>query len=175
MEQETQQQKTVAPKKKAAARKRASKKTNNSTPESKSSIKFVKLEHERPVLTKGEQGSDSAKKHGQGMPRKRKRTSSKKSNGSKLRVIPLGGLDAIGKNMTVFECNGDLVLDDAGLMFPDDDHPGIDLILPDYTYVLEHADQLKGIFITHGHEDHTGALPYLYKDLDRPVPITAPR
>lgn len=171
MEQETQQQKTVAPKKKATPRKRTSKNTNNSTPESKSSIKFVKLEHERPVLTKGEQGSDGAKKQRQGMPRKRKRTSSKKSNGSKLRVIPLGGLDAIGKNMTVFECNGDLVLDDAGLMFPDDDHPGIDLILPDYTYVLEHADQLKGIFITHGHEDHTGALPYLYKDLDRPVPI----
>ncbi|AJC11965.1 beta-lactamase [Berryella intestinalis] len=88
-----------------------------------------------------------------------------------MKIIPLGGLDAIGKNMTVFECDGDMILDDAGLMFPDDDHPGIDLILPDYTYVLENAHRLKGIFITHGHEDHTGSLPYLYKDLDRPVPI----
>ncbi len=78
-----------------------------------------------------------------------------------LKIIPLGGLDAIGKNMTAFECKGDMILDDAGLMFPDDDHPGIDLILPDYTYVLENADKLRGIVITHGHEDHTGTLPYL--------------
>ena len=88
-----------------------------------------------------------------------------------LKIIPLGGLDAIGKNMTAFECKGDMVLDDAGLMFPDDNHPGVDLILPDYTYVLENADKLRGIIITHGHEDHTGSLPYLVKDLDRSVPI----
>ena len=88
-------------------------------------------------------------------------------------MIPLGGLDAIGKNMTVFECKGDMIIDDAGLMFPDDDHPGVDLILPDYTYVLENADKLRGIVITHGHEDHTGTLPYLLKDLDRKVPIYA--
>lgn len=101
-----------------------------------------------------------------------KRTGSTDKNPrSTMKIIPLGGLDAIGKNMTVFECDGDMILDDAGLMFPDDDHPGIDLILPDYTYVLENAHRLKGIFITHGHEDHTGSLPYLYKDLDRPVPI----
>ena len=92
---------------------------------------------------------------------------------AKLKVIPLGGLDAIGKNMTVFECGSDIVLDDAGIMFPDDDHPGIDLILPDYTYVLENADRLRGIVVTHGHEDHTGSLPYLLKDLDREVPIYA--
>lgn len=96
-----------------------------------------------------------------------------KSDESVLRVIPLGGLDAIGKNMTAFECNGDIVLDDAGLMFPDDDHPGVDLILPDYSYILEHADQLRGIIVTHGHEDHTGSLPYLLKDLDRTIPIYA--
>jgi len=88
-----------------------------------------------------------------------------------LKIIPLGGLDGIGKNMTVFEYDNDMIVVDAGLMFPDDDHPGIDLILPDYTYILEHADRLRGIIITHGHEDHTGALPYLLKDLDLPVPI----
>ncbi|WP_455137146.1 ribonuclease J [Thermophilibacter sp.] len=88
-----------------------------------------------------------------------------------LRIIPLGGLDGIGKNMTVLEYGDDMVLVDAGLMFPDEGQPGIDLILPDYTYVLENEQKLRGIIITHGHEDHTGALPYLLQDLTRKVPI----
>ena len=88
-----------------------------------------------------------------------------------LKIIPLGGLDGIGKNMTVFEYGNDMVMIDAGLMFPDDEQPGIDLILPDYTYVLENEDKLRGIIITHGHEDHTGALPYLLQDLTHKVPI----
>ncbi len=94
---------------------------------------------------------------------------------ARLRVIPLGGLDGIGKNMTVFEHGGDMLIVDAGIMFPDDDHPGVDLILPDYSYVLKHVDRLRGIVITHGHEDHTGALPYLLKDLGRPVPVLGTR
>ncbi len=88
-----------------------------------------------------------------------------------IRVIPLGGLDGIGKNMTVFECGDDMVLVDAGLMFPDDSQPGIDLVLPDYTYVLENEEKLRGIVVTHGHEDHTGSLPYLLQDLNNKVPI----
>ena len=92
-------------------------------------------------------------------------------NNTALKIIPLGGLDGIGKNMTAFEYGGDMILVDAGLMFPDDEQPGIDLVLPDYTYVLENEDKLKGIVITHGHEDHTGALPYLLMDLLDPVPI----
>ncbi len=88
-----------------------------------------------------------------------------------LRIIPLGGLDGIGKNMTAFEYGNDMVLIDAGLMFPDDEQPGIDLVLPDYTYVLENEEKLRGIIITHGHEDHTGALPYLLMDLGHKVPI----
>ena len=95
-------------------------------------------------------------------------TSKKKTQ---LRVIPLGGLDEIGKNMTVIEYGHDMVVVDAGLMFPDEDHPGVDLILPDYSYILKRKDKLRGIIITHGHEDHTGALPYLLKDLGQPVPI----
>ena len=79
---------------------------------------------------------------------KRKSTQAK---GPALKVIPLGGLDCIGKNMTVIEYGDDMILDDAGLMFPDDNHPGVDLILPDYTYVLENEDKLRGIIITHGH------------------------
>ena len=90
---------------------------------------------------------------------------------SPLKIIPLGGLDGIGKNMTVFECGDDMVLVDAGLMFPDDSQPGIDLVLPDYTYVLENEEKLRGIVVTHGHEDHTGSLPYLLQDLNNKVPI----
>ena len=146
-------------------RKKAKKQSDQST-----SLKYVKLEHVRPQLTKESDG-DKQKRSKNAMPRTRKRPAKEKVSSSKLRVIPLGGLDAIGKNMTVFECDNDIILDDAGIMFPDDDHPGIDLILPDYTYILENAHKLRGIFITHGHEDHTGALPYLYKDLDMPVPI----
>lgn len=132
--------------------------------------KHVKLERQRPQLTK----EDSLVRHKpEPSSRTERRTfaSSKKDPRAVLKIIPLGGLDAIGKNMTVFECKNDMIIDDAGLMFPDDNHPGVDLILPDYTYVLEHADKLRGIIITHGHEDHTGALPYLIKDLDFPVPI----
>jgi ribonuclease J len=90
---------------------------------------------------------------------------------TRLRVTPLGGLEEVGKNMTVVEYGPDMVLIDAGLMFPDDDLPGVDLVLPDYSYVLERSSKLKGIIITHGHEDHTGALPYLLKDLDVRVPV----
>lgn len=97
----------------------------------------------------------------------------RKNADATLKIIPLGGLDVIGRNMTVFECGHDMIVDDAGLMFPDEDHPGIDLILPDYTYILQNAHKLRGIFITHGHEDHTGCLPYLLKDLDCQVPVYA--
>lgn len=98
-----------------------------------------------------------------------------KKKRDRLRVIPLGGLDGIGKNMTVIEYGTDMIMVDAGIMFPDDDHPGVDLILPDYSYVLKRKDRLRGIVITHGHEDHTGALPYLLKDLEQPVPILGTR
>lgn len=89
----------------------------------------------------------------------------------RLRVIPLGGLDEVGKNMTVFEHGDDMVVVDAGIMFPDDDHPGVDLILPDFSYIVKRKDKLRGIVITHGHEDHTGSLPYLLKELGDPVPV----
>ena len=124
----------------------------------------------RPSLTSETERTKPAKQDS-GQVKKRKASAPKRDEKSILKVIPLGGLDAIGKNMTVFECGNDMILDDAGLMFPDDDHPGVDLILPDYTYVLENAHKLRGILITHGHEDHTGSLPYLLKDLDRSVPI----
>lgn len=135
--------------------------------------KHVKLDRKRPQLTREDNANTKQSNYRQEQTRKRRLPLPKPDNNAKLKIIPLGGLDAIGKNMTVFECKGDMVIDDAGLMFPDDNHPGVDLILPDYTYVLQNVNKLRGIVVTHGHEDHTGSLPYLIKDIGRQVPIYA--
>ena len=83
-----------------------------------------------------------------------------------LRVIPLGGLEEIGKNLTVYECGDDIILVDCGMSFPDEDMPGIDIVIPDFTYILKNKDRIRGLFVTHGHEDHIGAIPYLLKELN---------
>ena len=85
-----------------------------------------------------------------------------------VRIIPLGGLGEIGKNMTVIECANDMFIIDCGLAFPDADMLGVDLVIPDFTYIERNADKLRGIVLTHGHEDHIGGLAYLLKKVNTP-------
>ena len=93
----------------------------------------------------------------------------KKSRGPKLRIIPLGGLGEIGKNLTVYEYEDDIIVVDIGSIFPREDMPGVDLVIPDVTYLEKNKDRIRGYAITHGHEDHIGAAPYILRDLPAPV------
>ncbi|MGC8486996.1 MAG: ribonuclease J, partial [Clostridia bacterium] len=86
-----------------------------------------------------------------------------------MRFIPLGGVGEIGKNLSLIWVGDDIIVIDCGLAFPDEDMPGVDLVLPDMTFLLEHREHVRGVFLTHGHEDHVGALPYLLREMSAPV------
>ncbi len=90
----------------------------------------------------------------------------------KLKIIPLGGLNEIGKNMTVVEYRDDIIVIDCGMGFPSDDMYGIDVVIPDYSYLIQNQSRIRGIFLTHGHEDHIGSLPYVLRDIDAPIYAT---
>ena len=92
-----------------------------------------------------------------------------KNEKAKVKIIPLGGVNEIGKNLTAIEYKNDIVVIDCGLKFPDEDMFGIDLVIPDITYLIKNKEKYLGFFLTHGHEDHIGALPYVLRQLNVPV------
>ena len=118
-------------------------------------------------MVRNKDGNYKPQFRGQGKPAlKRPR---KNNSESKLKIIPLGGLEQIGMNITAFEYEDSIVVVDCGLAFPEDDMPGIDLVIPDITYLKENISKVKGFVITHGHEDHIGALPYVLKEVNAPI------
>lgn len=126
------------------------------------------------VLTENVKERNNVKHHGKNNAGKRimPNNVSTKKKASPIKIIPLGGLGEIGKNITMYEYDGDIILVDCGMSFPDEETPGIDIVIPDFSYLIECKDRIKGLFITHGHEDHIGGIPYLLREINVPVYAT---
>ena len=122
---------------------------------------FVKLKENRTVKF-----SNNTEVH---IKSKRLVSQNNKNKKPSMKVAFLGGLNEIGKNITCFECQNDILIFDCGMAFPNEQMLGVDLVLPDFSYIEENANKIKGLFITHGHEDHIGAIPYLLKKINVPI------
>ena len=137
--------------------------------------KTAKKQNSRPKQDAAEKTAQSSQKaETAGEKKSRQRSGEAKGRRKKpiVRIIPLGGLNEIGKNMTVYECGNDMFIVDCGLAFPDETMLGIDIVIPDFTYVIQNKDRIRGVFITHGHEDHIGGIPYLMKEINAPLYAT---
>lgn len=152
-----------------------SKNTKKSAAQNKSDEKTASAPARRPrtvkpkTTDKAQASKKTAANEKKRQPENKTKPAKRQSGSKKLKVIPLGGLDEIGKNMTVIEYGDDMIIIDCGLAFPDADMLGIDHVIPDFTYVMKNRQKLRGIFVTHGHEDHIGSLPYFLKEINVPI------
>ena len=134
--------------------------------------KKAQAEEKKPQRKNNQKQAEKLERKNEGgaqQTQRRRRSSGKKQT---VRIVPLGGLNEIGKNMTVYECGNDMFIVDCGLAFPDETMLGVDIVIPDFTYVVENRDRIRGVFITHGHEDHIGGIPYLMKEINAPIYAT---
>ena len=153
------------PETKTGAFSRSSKKRKNSN---KEALAMVKTEAKALTIVK-KQETRIKKNYND---RKVQASIFKKGRQGNLKIIPIGGIEEIGKNMTVFEYGDEIVIVDCGVAFPEDDMLGIDLVIPDFAYLLKNKEKIKGLVITHGHEDHIGSIPYFLKQINVPIYAT---